>query len=151
MDSSKFSAHGEVKAEFDAHQNILFIDLIGPFNLEFMRKYESVVGAQREKINAPCWGSIVNVNGLALAPMSATPSAHAIVNKAVAKGLVATAVVFNETEGVELQKKFWTRLYAGSTLPFAFFSTHKAATAWIIEQIQVCMQSNSTCGAVSSK
>ncbi len=47
MDIDKFSAHGEVHAHFQAEQNILHIDLVGPFNLEFMQKYEREVGAQR--------------------------------------------------------------------------------------------------------
>ncbi|WP_338517081.1 hypothetical protein [Alteromonas gracilis] len=150
MDRSQFSAHGEVKAAFDEHQKVLFIDLVGPFNLEFMRKYEMVVGAQRAKITSPCWGSLVNINGLALAPMTATSSAHAIVDKAVAKGLVATAIVFNETEGEELQKKFWTQLYEGSTLPFAFFSSRGDAIEWLSEHIYTCIETNSACYSTTS-
>lgn len=47
MEIDKFSAHGEVHAHFQAEQNILHIDLVGPFNLEFMQKYEREVDAQR--------------------------------------------------------------------------------------------------------
>ena len=78
MDIDKFSAHGEVHAHFQAEQNILHIDLVGPFNLEFMQKYERVVGAQRKNIDTPCWGSLVNVHGLALAPMEATNAGQEI-------------------------------------------------------------------------
>ena len=46
MDIDKFSAQ-EVHAHFQAEQNILHINLVGPFNLEFMQKYERVVGAQK--------------------------------------------------------------------------------------------------------
>lgn len=141
MDSSKFGAHGEVQAAFNAQNSILFIDLSGPFNLEFMQKYEAVVGAQRATIKSPCWASLVNVNGLGLAPMTATPSAHNIVVNAEVKGLVATAVIFHEKEGLELQKKFWTRLYEGSTLPFAFFDSQEEALDWLDEHINACYQS----------
>jgi len=55
MDIDKFSAHGEVHAHFQAEQNILHIDLVGPFNLEFMQKYERVVGAQRKNIDTRQW------------------------------------------------------------------------------------------------
>ncbi|MEC8230157.1 MAG: hypothetical protein VX061_01835 [Pseudomonadota bacterium] len=140
MDKNKFDAHGEVKARFNSSQHILYIDLIGPFNLEFMHKYEVVVGAQRAKIDVPCWGSVVNVNGLALAPMAATNSGQLIVDKAVAQGLVATAIVFHETEGAELQRKFWSRVYETSSLPFAFFPTTKEATDWLSEKILSCLQ-----------
>ena len=140
METSKFGAHGEVKASFDPRQNILFIDLIGPFNLEFMSRYETVVGAQRAKIESPCWASLVNVNGLGLAPMAATTSAHDIVEKAEVKGLVATAIILNETEGLELQKKFWTRLYTGSSLAFSFFSNKEDALAWLQQHIDSCEQ-----------
>ena len=72
MDIDKFGAHGKVHAHFQAEQNILHIDLVGPFNFEFMQKYERLVGAQRKNIDTPCWGSLVNVHGLPLAPMEAT-------------------------------------------------------------------------------
>ena len=67
MDREKFKAHGEVRARFLEAKCILFIDLVGPFNLEFMQKYVGVVGPERKKIDQPCWGSLVNVHGLALA------------------------------------------------------------------------------------
>ncbi len=67
MDREKFKAHGEVRAQLLEAKGILFIDLVGPFNLEFMQKYEGVVGLERERIDQPCWGSLVNVHGLALA------------------------------------------------------------------------------------
>jgi len=140
METSKFGAHGEVKASFDPRQNVLFIDLIGPFNLEFMSRYETVVGAQRAKIASPCWASLVNVNGLGLAPMAATASANDIVDKAEVKGLVATAIILNETEGLQMQKKFWTRLYKGSSLHFSFFSNKEDALAWLQQHIDSCEQ-----------
>ena len=67
MDREKFKAHGEVRAQSLKAKGILFIDLVGPFNLEFMQKHEGGVWLEREKIDQPCWGSLVNVHGLALA------------------------------------------------------------------------------------
>lgn len=67
MDREKFKAHGDVRAQSLKAKGILFIDLVGLFDLEFMQKYKGVVGLEREKIDQPCWGSLVNVHGLALA------------------------------------------------------------------------------------
>jgi hypothetical protein len=72
--------------------------------------------------------------------MAATTSAHDIVDKAEVKGLIATAIILNETEGLELQKKFWTRLYTGSSLPFSFFSNKEDALAWLQQHIDSCEQ-----------
>ena len=142
MDIDKFSAHGEVHAHFQAEQNILHIDLVGPFNLEFMQKYERVVGAQRKNIDTPCWGSLVNVHGLALAPMEATNAGQEIVSKAVALGLIATAVVLHEPEGVAMQKKFWSRVYESSTLAFEYFDDTAQATLWLSEKVLACLQAH---------
>ena len=135
MDSEKFSAHGEVRALFVEDKRILTIDLSGPFNLEFIRKYQRVVGAERRKINVPCWASLVNIYGLALAPMEATADAQLIVDEAVDSGLVATAVVLHEPEGLALQQKFWSRIYDSSTIPFQFFSETPKASEWLNEKI----------------
>ncbi len=135
MDNEKFSAHGDVRALFVEDKRILTIDLSGPFNLEFIRKYQRVVGAERRKINVPCWASLVNVYGLALAPMEATADAQLIVDEAVDSGLVATAVVLHEPEGLALQQKFWSRIYDASTLPFQFFSETPKASEWLTEKI----------------
>lgn len=142
MSRIEFSAHGEVHAHFKSEKNILFIDLVGPFNLEFMQKYETEVGAERAKIAAPCWGSLVNVHGLALAPMEATQSGQAIVSKAVTKGLAATAIVLQEPEGITMQKKFWSRVYASSTLPFEYFDNSQEAIEWLTDKILACMQAH---------
>jgi len=142
MSRSKFGAHGEVHAHFNPELNILFIDLVGPFNLEFMQKYELEVGAERMKITAPCWGSLVNVHGLALAPMEATNTGQAIVSKAVSSGLAATAIVLHEPEGITMQKKFWSRVYESSTLPFDYFDNTQDATEWLSEKILACMQAH---------
>ena len=135
MDNEKFSAHGEVRALFVEDKRILTIDLSGPFNLEFIRKYERVVGAERRKINVPRWASLVNIYGLALAPMEATADAQLIVEEAVDSGLVATAVVLHEPEGLALQQKFWSRIYDASTIPFQFFSEAPKASEWLSEKI----------------
>lgn len=135
MDNEKFCAHGDVKARFIQEKRILTIDLSGPFNLEFIRKYQRVVGAERRSINVPCWVSLVNVYGLALAPMEATADAQLIVDEAVDSGLVATAVVLHEPEGLALQQKFWSRIYDASTLPFQFFSETSEASEWLSEKI----------------
>lgn len=135
MDNEKFSAHGEVRALFVEDKRILTIDLSGPFNLEFIRKYQRVVGAERRKINVPCWASLVNIYGLALAPMEATADAQLIVDEAVDSGLVATAVVLHEPEGLALQQKFWSRIYDSSTIPFQFFSETPKASEWLNEKI----------------
>lgn len=141
MDNEKFSAHGEVRALFVEDKRILTIDLSGPFNLEFIRKYQRVVGAERRKINVPCWASLVNVYGLALAPMEATDDAQLIVDEAVDSGLVATAVVLHEPEGLALQQKFWSRCYDASTLPFQFFCETPKASEWLSEKITSGMRS----------
>lgn len=143
MNSIKFAAHGNVQAKFSQQNNILYINLIGPFNVEFVEKYEAVVGAERAKIDVPCWGSLVNVHGLALAPLAATNDGQSIVSKAVAKGLVATAVVLHEKEGLEMQKTFWSRIYASSDLPFRFFMTIDDATDWLTNEINLCSQKQS--------
>ena len=135
MDNEKFSAHGDVKARFIQESRFLAIDLKGPFNLEFIRKYQRVVGAERRKINVSCWASLVNVHGLALAPMEATADAQLIVDEAVDSGLVATAVVLHEPEGLALQQKFWSRIYDASTLPFQFFSETSEASEWLSDKI----------------
>ena len=141
MDNEKFSAHGEVRALFVEDKRILTIDLSGPFNLEFIRKYQRVVGAERRKINVPCWASLVNIYGLALAPMEATADAQLIVDEAVDSGLVATAVVLHESEGLALQQKFWSKIYDASTIPFQFFSETPAASEWLSEKITSGMRS----------
>ncbi|MCG7812719.1 hypothetical protein F0261_15935 [Alteromonas sp. 07-89-2] len=143
MDKDRFSAHGEVHAHYQPAQKILHIDLVGPFNLEFMQEYERVVGAQRKTIDSPCWGSLVNVHGLALAPMQATNAGQEIVSKAVALGLVATAVVLHEPEGVEMQKKFWSRVYESSTLAFEYFDDTTLATQWLSERVLASVQARS--------
>ena len=135
MDNEKFSAHGEVKALFVEDKRILTIDLSGPFNLEFIRKYQRVVGAERRKINVPRWASLVNIYGLALAPLEGTADAQLIVEEAVDSGLVATAVVLHEPEGLALQQKFWSRIYDASTIPFQFFSETPKASEWLSEKI----------------
>ena len=135
MEREKFSAHGDVQAHFLQERRILVIDLSGPFNLEFILKYQRVVGAERKKINVPCWASLVNVHGLALAPMEATSDAQLIVDEAVDSGLVATAVVLHEPEGLALQQKFWSKIYDGSTLPFQFFNRSSEASDWLGEKI----------------
>ncbi|TKB05069.1 hypothetical protein E5672_02965 [Alteromonas portus] len=135
MEREKFSAHGDVQAHFLQERRILVIDLSGPFNLEFILKYQRVVGAERKKINVPCWASLVNVHGLALAPMEATLDAQLIVDEAVDSGLVATAVVLHEPEGLALQQKFWSKIYDGSTLPFQFFNRSSEACDWLGEKI----------------
>ncbi|QDG37816.1 hypothetical protein FJN14_04835 [Alteromonas mediterranea] len=140
MVNKKFSAHGDVHAHFLQEKRILSISLSGPFNLEFILKYQRVVGAEREKIQVPCWASLVNVHGLALAPMEATADAQLIVDEAVDSGLVATAVVLHETEGLALQQKFWSKIYDASTLPFQFFSDSSAASDWLVEKIASGMQ-----------
>ena len=122
MDKDRFSAHGEVHAHYQSAQKILHIDLVGPFNLEFMQKY---------------------VHGLALAPMQATNAGQEIVSKAVALGLVATAVVLHEAEGVEMQKKFWSRVYESSTLAFEYFDDTTLATQWLSERVLASVQARS--------
>ncbi|MAG68457.1 MAG: hypothetical protein CMK74_21690 [Pseudomonadales bacterium] len=141
MKPNKFSAHGEVQAIYVSELQILSINLTGPFNLEFMTKYERVVGETRKQIDAPCWGSLVNVYGLALAPMEATDRGHEIVQKAMALGLAATAVILHESEGAAMQRKFWSRIYAGSGLPFEYFSSTHEANEWLKEHILTSMQS----------
>ncbi len=140
MDREKFKAHGEVRAQFLEAKGILFIDLVGPFNLEFMQKYEGVVGLEREKIDQPCWGSLVNVHGLALAPMEATISGQAIVAKATSTGLIATAIVLHESEGKALQKIFWSRVYASSQLPYKYFDATEEAEAWLSDKLFISTQ-----------
>lgn len=139
MGNEKFSAHGDVKAQFVQERRMLIIDLSGPFNLEFIRKYQRVVGAERRNINVPCWASLVNVYGLALAPMEATVDAQLIVDEAVESGLVATAVVLHEQEGLALQQKFWSRIYDASILPFQFFTETSEASEWLSEKIASSM------------
>ena len=56
MDRERFKVHGEVRAQFLKAKGILFINLVGPFNLEFIQKYKGVVWLEREKIDQPCWG-----------------------------------------------------------------------------------------------
>ena len=111
MDKDRFSAHGEVHAHYQPTQKILHIDLVGPFNLEFMQKYERVVGAQRKTIDSPCWGSL--------------------------------AVVLHEAEGVEMQKKFWSRVYESSTLAFEYFDDTTLATQWLSERVLASVQARS--------
>ncbi len=142
MDRKKFLAHGEVHARFSEKQGILFIDLVGPFNLEFMQKYEDVVGSEREKIDIPCWGSLVNVHGLALAPMEATNSGKAIVTKAVSVGLIATAIVLHEPEGKAMQEVFWSRVYASTSLPYQYFDNTEEAAEWLSRKILASTQAH---------
>ncbi|WP_334018804.1 hypothetical protein [Alteromonas sp. S015] len=142
MDKDRFSAHGEVHAHYQSAQRILHIDLVGPFNFEFMQKYERVVGVQRKTIDTPCWGSLVNVYGLALAPIEAINAGQQIVSKAVALGLVATAVVLHESEGVAMQKKFWSRVYDSSTLAFEYFDDTAQATQWLCERVLAWQQAH---------
>ena len=52
MVNKKFSAHGDVHAHFLQEKRILSISLSGPFNLEFILKYQRVVGAERENRKA---------------------------------------------------------------------------------------------------
>lgn len=143
MNGTKFSAHGEVHAQYSVQQRILFIDLVGPFNVEFIQKYEAVVGRVRKNITSPYWGSMVNVHGLALAPMEASNSGQAIIHNAVDAGLVATAIVFHETEGMEMQKKFWSRVYTSTSLPFEYFSSREGAIEWLTEKILLQARSRS--------
>ena len=59
MVNKKFSAHGNVHAHFLQEKRILSISLSGPFNLEFILKYQRLVGAERPNIQVPCWASLV--------------------------------------------------------------------------------------------
>jgi len=74
--------------------------------------------------------------------MEATNAGQEIVSKAVGLGLIATAVVLHETEGVAMQKKFWSRVYESSTLAFEYFDDTAQATLWLNEKVLACLQAH---------
>jgi hypothetical protein len=134
MNRSRFGAHGEVKAHYDAQNNVLYVDLIGPFNTEFVKHYQEVVGREREVIPVAKWVSLVTVQGMAFASFDVLSEAEQALGNAVKLGLTATAVVLKVTEAKSMQEKFWSRVYEKTKLPHAFFDTEEDAFYWLQSQ-----------------
>jgi len=127
----QFSPHGNVSASYDPDDNILYLNLTGPFNLEFMQAYENKVAPLRSQINKPYWVSLVNVYGLALAPLPSIAYARNIIDNAMTGGLVATAVVFHSKDAKSTIERFWHKMYAKTPLSYRFFDNQDEAKQWL--------------------
>ena len=135
MSQSRFGAHGDVNIVYDTSCRTMFVEMHGPFNSEFMRYYEKAAAAVRKTIKDAHWVSLVEVEGLALAPMDALGEAMKTLEAATKSGLVATAVIFKEQEAQTMQKKFWSQVYVPTKLRYAFFDDKSSALHWLAEQL----------------
>jgi hypothetical protein len=127
-----FSVHGKVNAFFDENSSILHIHITTPVNEEFFVECEAVLEPIRKSIKTPQWASLVNVKGDALAPPEAIPMMKKSIQQAVSDGIIATAVIFEESDAQLIFKEFWHGLYIDSGLEHDFFENEEQAKQWLL-------------------
>lgn len=144
MQSDSFRPHGDVEAFYNDQEKLLYVDLTGPFNLEFFTFYEETVSPIRDTIGSRYWASLINTYGLALGPIHAIEVARGSIANAVSAGLTASAIIINNKEGLRVQRTFWSQIFANTGVKLQFYKEIDAAKQWLAAEVAMKFANNKT-------
>lgn len=127
-----FNAHG--KFNIQASEHILLVDLVGPWNIEFVEQLHLEVMEKIKGVNIDNFGVLLIPRGEALSVKEAINFHIAFIkqakNKAIAVNLEFSTIPYLTQELLE-------NIYSAAGMTYAFFSDNESAKAWLAEQLGV--------------
>ncbi|MBD3584744.1 hypothetical protein HHX48_03215 [Salinimonas sp. HHU 13199] len=125
-----FEAHGSFKTTI--HNNVLLVDIIGPWNLETALNYERHISQITASLVGAPWAMITDLYDWELYTPDCYPIIHQLVNKCIENGLHREAVI-------SPQKSIKRRPFEVDRAHYpqfsrAFFIDYPPARQWLAEQ-----------------
>ena len=131
-----YSRHGDVKARKDKDLPLVYIELTGPFNDEFMNHYNLQIAPLREQMKYQHWVSLVSFTNEGLLPLSMRDGVLQSMEAAKTMGLIASAVVFDQQTPSTVAQQFWEQIYEKASLPHRFFKNIADAKSWLLTELE---------------
>ncbi len=130
--SKSFNAHG--KFNIEASEHILLVDLVGPWNLEFVEQLHLEVIEKLQGVNIDNFGVLLLPRGEALAVSESigyhTEFIRQAKNKAIAVDLEFSTIP-------SLTKSLLKKVYQAAGMNHEFFDDRQSAEQWLKEQLGV--------------
>lgn len=130
-----FRPHGS--ADIEVHGQILIARIAGPWNIELIRHYQTLMKDHLPTLSAGGpWALIIEIHGAAICPPDALAQikAGAVAHATQSRRVCTSYVIAPDVEGHHVMDRVWREIYAG-LIPFEIFETRAAAMAWSAEQL----------------
>ena len=132
-----YSRHGDIIVTIDENLPIVYLELTGPFNHEFMSHYISQMMPVREQMHGKIWGSVARYKGESLLPLSTLNGVIETLKGAQKMGLAVTAIVFDQEYPSTIEMQFWDQIYSKVNLPHEYVPSKSDAKGWIMQQLRI--------------
>ncbi len=132
--NKRFPPHGEF--HFRIEENLLILYTIGPWNIESIIEMTENLPEIRNKINGIKWGVLAIITGQPLHTPDASKLASEILFKNNKNGLIASAMILDESNNPEFGKLHIANIYKKTGGLFEFFTDEIPAKNWLNDQLE---------------
>lgn len=130
--ASQFSPHGQCNIVVE--DNIIILELEGPWNLEFMQQMHSSLLKASEQIDVNNYGVLLILHGETLAVQEAIDCHVEFIKKVKTKAIAINLVHSSIPSMTQLMCE---KVYQAAILPSAYFTDTLSAKKWLKAQLSL--------------
>lgn len=130
---NSFVGHGSLTCHIQ--DNILFIEGIGPWNLEAVEQANKKYLALMETLYGNPWGKVVVLTGDPIYIPNAADYLVKSIRQDRINGCVATSIVVEQSNTPEFAKRHISHIHNQANDIFRFFSNKDEASWWLTQKI----------------
>lgn len=120
----------------DIQENILEVDVHGPFDNDILKQYLNELKTIIGKFNKLPWGSLVIYHGNEIFSPDAESTLIEGTKYRIKHGMIANATVILESRHADIQQMQLKRIYQEAKLPFHVFSNINHAKDWLVDYVK---------------